>query len=147
MPIESSVGVRRVLCGYVPSLCSSNVLAASLENSLKVFSFLTSFWQDSSTPNSTQTTPSHAPTPTSSFPSARESSHPTPSSSTTSKAVANKKKKAADKEDDETDGKPAKRGKITYGRDWNGMLVLFYFCWDPWTSLQHVKEQVRWIAP
>ncbi|KAF2808532.1 NuA4-domain-containing protein [Mytilinidion resinicola] len=77
-----------------------------------------SFMRDSPTPNSAQTTPSHAPTPTSSFPSGRESSHPTPNGSTSSKAVASKKKKAPEKDDDETDGKPPlKRGKITYGRD------------------------------
>ncbi|OCK83857.1 NuA4-domain-containing protein [Lepidopterella palustris CBS 459.81] len=76
-----------------------------------------SFTRDSTTPNSTQTTPSHAPTPTLSFPSARESSHPTPNGSTTSKAMASKKKKATDKDEDEMDGKPVKRGKISYGRD------------------------------
>lgn len=91
---------------------------AAISDADRIFSRSSaSFMRDSSTPNSTQTTPSHAPTPTSSFPSARESSHPTPGSSTTSKAVTSKKKKAADREDDETDGKPAKRGKITYGRD------------------------------
>ncbi|KAK3077633.1 hypothetical protein LTS18_009713, partial [Coniosporium uncinatum] len=64
-----------------------------------------------STPSSAQTTPSHAPTPTSSFPqSARESNNPTPASSTAGKAAAsNKKKKALDRDDDEGDGKPAKR--------------------------------------
>ncbi|KAF2459880.1 histone acetyltransferase subunit NuA4-domain-containing protein [Lineolata rhizophorae] len=71
---------------------------------------------DSPLPTSAQTTPSHAPTPTSSFPSARESNHPTPTSTTTSKG-ASKKKKVADKDDEEADGKPAKRGKITYGRE------------------------------
>ncbi|KAK7564512.1 histone acetyltransferase subunit NuA4-domain-containing protein [Phyllosticta citricarpa] len=62
---------------------------------------------------SAQTTPSHAPTPTSSFPSARESNHPTPGS-TASKAPNNKKRTSKDEDDD---GKPTKRGKITYGRD------------------------------
>ncbi|OJD29245.1 4-domain-containing protein [Diplodia corticola] len=67
---------------------------------------------DSPGPTSAQTTPSHAPTPTSSFPGA--SNHPTPGS-TTSKAT-NKKRPSA-KDDEDTDGKPTKRGKITYGRD------------------------------
>ncbi|KAL0257440.1 hypothetical protein SLS55_008253 [Diplodia seriata] len=67
---------------------------------------------DSPGPTSAQTTPSHAPTPTSSFPGA--SNHPTPGS-TTSKAT-NKKRPSA-KDDEDTDGKPNKRGKITYGRD------------------------------
>lgn len=74
-------------------------------------------WQDSPAPNSAHTTPSHAPTPTSSFPSARESNHPTPSSSITSKAASSKKKKASEKDDEDTDSKPNKRGKITYGRE------------------------------
>jgi chromatin modification-related protein EAF6 len=68
--------------------------------------------QEASTPGSATTTPSHAPTPTSSFPT-RESSQPTPNGN--KNGVASKKKKAADDED--TDSKPAKRGKITYGRD------------------------------
>ncbi|KAH7060588.1 histone acetyltransferase subunit NuA4-domain-containing protein [Macrophomina phaseolina] len=67
---------------------------------------------DSPGPTSAQTTPSHAPTPTSSFPGA--SNHPTPGS-TASKAP-NKKRPSA-KDDEDTDGKPSKRGKITYGRD------------------------------
>ncbi|TKA60889.1 hypothetical protein B0A49_10095 [Cryomyces minteri] len=73
---------------------------------------------------STTSTPSHAPTPTSSFapPSVRESAHATPSSANgTSKAgtSTNKKKKAAEvlKDEDEEEGKPVKRGKISYGRD------------------------------
>ncbi|KAF2468205.1 NuA4-domain-containing protein [Lindgomyces ingoldianus] len=74
-----------------------------------------SFMREASTPGSTQTTPSHAPTPTSSFPT-RESSQPTPNGPSKSTAVASKKKKAPDTDED-TDGKPAKRGKITYGRD------------------------------
>ncbi|KAF2797623.1 NuA4-domain-containing protein [Melanomma pulvis-pyrius CBS 109.77] len=72
-----------------------------------------SFLREASTPASVQTTPSLAPTPTSSFPT-RESSQPT-SNGTNKTAMANKKKKAPDDED--TDSKPAKRGKITYGRD------------------------------
>jgi len=75
--------------------------------------------QDSPAPTSAQTTPSHVPTPTSSFPqSQRESNHPTPNSTTTSKAAAgNKKKKAADPGDEDGEGKPVKRGKVTYGRE------------------------------
>ncbi|KAF2118370.1 histone acetyltransferase subunit NuA4-domain-containing protein [Lophiotrema nucula] len=74
-----------------------------------------SFLRDpsASTPGSTQTTPSHAPTPTSSFPT-RENSQPT-SNGANRAAMANKKKRATDDED--TDGKPSKRGKITYGRE------------------------------
>jgi chromatin modification-related protein EAF6 len=70
------------------------------------------------TPASTTTTPSHAPTPTSSFPT-RESSQPTANGAANkaSSAAANKKKKAPEKDEDDTDGKPSKRGKITYGRD------------------------------
>lgn len=69
------------------------------------------------TPASTTTTPS-APTPTSSFPT-RESSQPTANGAANkaSSTGANKKKKAPEKDDDDTDGKPSKRGKITYGRD------------------------------
>ncbi|KAF2421018.1 NuA4-domain-containing protein [Tothia fuscella] len=70
------------------------------------------FLRDSPTPS---TTPSHAPTPSSSFPqSARESNHPTPNGGTI-KGSLSKKKKAPD--DDDTDSKSNKRGKITYGRD------------------------------
>ncbi|KAK7521765.1 histone acetyltransferase subunit NuA4-domain-containing protein [Phyllosticta citriasiana] len=72
-----------------------------------------SFLFNESPAGSAQTTPSHAPTPTSSFPSARESNHPTPGS-TASKAPNNKKRTSKDEDDD---GKPTKRGKITYGRD------------------------------
>ncbi|KAF2196840.1 NuA4-domain-containing protein [Delitschia confertaspora ATCC 74209] len=82
-----------------------------------------SFLRETSTPASTQTTPSHAPTPTSSFPT-RESSRPAPngasngaSNKASSAGLSSKKKKAPEKDDDDTDGKPAKRGKITYGRD------------------------------
>ncbi|KAI4136032.1 MAG: hypothetical protein LQ347_000151 [Umbilicaria vellea] len=82
-----------------------------------------SFMRDSPEPSSVHTTPSHAPTPTSSFPvptSARESNHPTPTSATSTKAAggatSKKNKKGADKEDDESEGKPPKRLKITYAR-------------------------------
>ncbi|KEQ82306.1 NuA4-domain-containing protein, partial [Aureobasidium pullulans EXF-150] len=73
--------------------------------------------QDSDLPTSATNTPSHVPTPASSVApqlASRESNHPTPGS-TVSKANS-KKKKAADKDDDE-DNKPAKRLKITYGRE------------------------------
>lgn len=63
-------------------------------------------------------TPSHAPTPASSVPPAlttRGSDHATPQS-TTSKAASKKKKAPVEKDEDE-EGKPAKRGKISYGRD------------------------------
>lgn len=72
-----------------------------------------SFMKDSSAPNSATTTPSHAQTPTSSF-ATRENSQPSTNGGNKN-GVANKKKKAPD--DDEADTKPAKRGKITYGRD------------------------------
>ena len=76
--------------------------------------------QELSPTSSAQTTPSHAPTPTSGnihgqF-SARENSHVTPTSSTSIKAGQNNKKKKADKEDDENDGRGPKRLKITYAR-------------------------------
>lgn len=73
----------------------------------------TSYLKDASTPASAATTPSHANTPTSAFPT-RESSQGAQGGANKN-GVASKKKKAAD--DDDTDGKPAKRGKITYGRD------------------------------
>ncbi|KAF2187788.1 NuA4-domain-containing protein [Zopfia rhizophila CBS 207.26] len=89
---------------------------AAINDADRIFSRSSaSFMREASTPGSTQTTPSHAPTPTSSFPT-RESSQPT-SNGTNKAAVASKKKKAADKDDEDIDGKPAKRGKITYGRD------------------------------
>ncbi|MCJ1299139.1 Chromatin modification- protein meaf6 [Hypocenomyce scalaris] len=78
---------------------------------------------DSPDPSSVQTTPSHAPTPTSSFQvpaSARESNHPTPTSATSTKAgggaASKKNKKGPDKEDEESEGKQPKRLKITYAR-------------------------------
>jgi len=73
--------------------------------------------KDSPEPTSAQTTPSHAPTPNSSFAqSTRDSNHPTPTSAT-HKALPKKNKKAADKDDEDTDGKEKKRSKISYGRD------------------------------
>ncbi|KAF2013312.1 NuA4-domain-containing protein [Aaosphaeria arxii CBS 175.79] len=68
---------------------------------------------EASTPGSNTTTPSHAATPTSSFPT-RESSQPSQNGANKN-GGASKKKKATDDED--TDSKPTKRGKITYGRD------------------------------
>ncbi|MCJ1418800.1 hypothetical protein MMC32_005151 [Xylographa parallela] len=82
-----------------------------------------SFTRESSPPSSSQTTPSHAATPTSSHPqpgSARESSHPTPTSAVGMKLNTKKNKKGADKEDDESEGKPPKRLKITYARGEKG---------------------------
>ncbi|MCJ1283689.1 hypothetical protein MMC26_003020 [Xylographa opegraphella] len=78
-----------------------------------------SFTRESSPPSSSQTTPSHAPTPTSSHPqpgSARESSHPTPTNAVGMKVNTKKNKKGAEKEEDENEGKPPKRLKITYAR-------------------------------
>ncbi|KAF2253169.1 NuA4-domain-containing protein [Trematosphaeria pertusa] len=72
-----------------------------------------SFLREASTPGSAQTTPSHAPTPTSSFPT-RESSQPTPNGANKAGA-GSKKNKAGD--EDEAEGKPPKRSKITYGRE------------------------------
>ncbi|THX17492.1 NuA4-domain-containing protein [Aureobasidium pullulans] len=86
----------------------------------RIFSRSSMSWiraQDSDLPTSATNTPSHVPTPASSVApqlASRESNHPTPGS-TVSKANS-KKKKAADKDDDE-DNKPAKRLKITYGRE------------------------------
>ncbi|KAH6848927.1 histone acetyltransferase subunit NuA4-domain-containing protein [Alternaria alternata] len=68
----------------------------------------TSFLRESSTPGSA--TPSHAPTPTSSFPT-RESSQPTNGA----RPGGSKKKKAAD--DDDEDSNKTKRQKISYGRE------------------------------
>ncbi|KAL6711982.1 hypothetical protein ACN47E_003025 [Coniothyrium glycines] len=69
-----------------------------------------SFLREASTPGSA--TPSHAPTPTSSFPT-RESSQPT--SNGTRGGGGSKKKKAS--EDDDDDGSKVKRQKISYGRE------------------------------
>lgn len=84
---------------------------ATISDADRIFSrSSTSFLREASTPGSA--TPSHAPTPTSSFPT-RESSQP--SNSALKASAANKKKKVADDEDD--DGKLAKRQKISYGRE------------------------------
>lgn len=69
----------------------------------------TSFLREASTP---ATTPSHAPTPTSSFPT-RESSQPT--SNGNKMGGGSKKKKMTEDEDD--DGTKSKRQKISYGRE------------------------------
>ncbi|CAF9928472.1 MAG: hypothetical protein ALECFALPRED_004067 [Alectoria fallacina] len=70
--------------------------------------------------SSAQTTPSHAPTPTSgnlNGPlSARDSNHVTPTSSTIMKAGQNSRKKKGEKEEEENDGRGPKRLKITYAR-------------------------------
>ncbi|USP76983.1 hypothetical protein yc1106_04257 [Curvularia clavata] len=66
-----------------------------------------SFLRESSTPGSA--TPSHAPAPTSSFPT-RESSQPTNGTK-----PGEKKKKAA--EDDDEQNNKTKRQKISYGRE------------------------------
>ncbi|KAF2636702.1 NuA4-domain-containing protein [Massarina eburnea CBS 473.64] len=68
-----------------------------------------SFLREASTPGSAQTTPSHALTPTSSFPT-RESSQPTNGANKT--GTGSKKKKTG--EDDDADGRQAKRNKISY---------------------------------
>jgi len=83
--------------------------------------------QESPPPSSAQTTPSHAPTPTSSFApplSARESNQPTPTSATSTKAGGrwkkNKKVGGGDKDDEAEAGdnvKQVKRLKISYGRE------------------------------
>ncbi|KAL8745638.1 MAG: hypothetical protein Q9190_002242 [Brigantiaea leucoxantha] len=80
-----------------------------------------SFMRELSPTSSVHSTPSHAPTPTSSHPvpsSARGSDHPTPTSATGIKAgTQNKKnKKGVDKDDEESEGKQPKRLKITYAR-------------------------------
>ena len=59
--------------------------------------------------------PSHAPTPSSGVTASLKAlDHATPGS-TTSKSGTKKKKGAVDKDDDD-EGKPAKRSKISYGR-------------------------------
>lgn len=73
-----------------------------------------SFAREDEGPTSAGTTPSHAPTPTGSFPSAGQSNHPTPGSNAGG-TKNNKKKKARPGEDE--DEKPSKRGKITYARE------------------------------
>lgn len=69
----------------------------------------TSFLREALTPGTS--TPSHAPTPTSSFPT-RESSQPTNGMRA---GAGSKKKKVVD--DDDDDGKSIKRQKISYGRE------------------------------
>ncbi|CBX95568.1 hypothetical protein IAQ61_004394 [Plenodomus lingam] len=69
-----------------------------------------SFLREASTP---ATTPSHAATPTSSFPT-RENSQPT---SNGNKMGGGSKKKKTTAEDDDEDSSKSKRQKISYGRD------------------------------
>ncbi|KAF6240331.1 hypothetical protein HO173_001942 [Letharia columbiana] len=79
-----------------------------------------SFMRELSPTSSAQTTPSHAPTPTSGNPngplSVREGNHATPASSTNMKAGPNNKKKKGEKEEEDNDGRGPKRLKITYAR-------------------------------
>ncbi|KAF6230147.1 hypothetical protein HO133_004486 [Letharia lupina] len=79
-----------------------------------------SFMRELSPTSSAQTTPSHAPTPTSGNPngplSVREGNHAAPTSSTSMKAGPNNKKKKVEKEEEDNDGKGPKRLKITYAR-------------------------------
>ncbi|KAL1393826.1 histone acetyltransferase subunit NuA4-domain-containing protein [Phyllosticta capitalensis] len=108
--------IKGAVAGTTGSIGGANAARrkAPISDQDRIFSRSShSFMANDSPAGSAQTTPSHAPTPTSSFPSARESNHPTPGS-TTSKAPNNKKRTSKEEDDD---GKPAKRGKITYGRD------------------------------
>ncbi len=102
---------------------------------LKLTGVSCSTQQESPPPSSAHTTPSHAPTPTSTFAPplsareslARDSNHPTPTSATSTKGGAGWKKNknksgSADREKDEEGDagdnvKQAKRLKISYGRD------------------------------
>lgn len=77
--------------------------------------------QELSPSSSAQTPNSHAPTPTSGNPnpplSARESSHPTPTSATSMKAGGNhKKNKKGERDEEESESKGPKRLKMTYAR-------------------------------
>ncbi|KIV99550.1 uncharacterized protein PV09_08850 [Verruconis gallopava] len=79
----------------------------------RIFSRSSASFQRDSPDRSSNSTPSHAATPASSF---HHSNHPTPSATSNKGSVAgNKKKKAPD--DDDTDSKSTKRGKITYARE------------------------------
>merc|ERR1711881_209872 len=76
----------------------------------RIFSKSSASFQRDSPERSSNSTPSHATTPASSF---HQSNHPTPSATSNKGSLAgNKKKKAPD--DDDTDTKSTKRGKITY---------------------------------
>ncbi|MCJ1409200.1 hypothetical protein MMC19_003278 [Ptychographa xylographoides] len=89
----------------------------------RVFSRSSIGFMRETSPSSTQTTPSHAPTPTSSYAppgSARESNHPTPTSAGGMKSNTKKNKKGVEKDEDESEGKPPKRLKITYARGEKG---------------------------
>ncbi|MCJ1306534.1 hypothetical protein MMC25_000177 [Agyrium rufum] len=80
--------------------------------------------QDSPPPSSSQTTPGFTPSSNGPTPlSARDSNQPTPTSAASHKATANTKKTkkaVVEKEEDDGDGKPAKRLKITYARGEKG---------------------------
>ena len=77
--------------------------------------------QESSPQSSAQTTPSHAPTPTSvPGPAAPQDVHPPPTRAAHTAGPNSKKKKAPDKDEDELEGKPTKRLKITYARGEKG---------------------------
>lgn len=73
-----------------------------------------------SSPSSTHTTPSHAPTPTSNagLASGRDSGHITPVGTGSQKGntTTKKHKKGVDKEDEDGEAKPPKRLKITYAK-------------------------------
>ena len=79
-----------------------------------------SLMQEVSPASSTQTTPSHAPTPTSSQAApvvGKENERPTPMSAGGVKGGERKKsRKGAEREEDEAEGKVPKRLNFTYGR-------------------------------
>lgn len=99
-----SVEARPASCGYVDDTPGCRAEASIVRTCVDCAS------QEASAPASAGTTPSHAATPVSSFPT-RESSQPT----TNGARNGSKKKKAGD--DDDTDGPSAKRNKISYGRE------------------------------
>ena len=111
---RSSVSFMRV--GFFNPFCGifTTYGNASVADILVLF-------QEISPSSSSQTTPSHAQTPTSGNPNlpqnARESNHPTPTSATNPKGSLNHKKgRKVDKDEEEYEGKPPKRLKITYAR-------------------------------
>ena len=118
--IVCSPGVRRVLCGYA-TLTPFSILRWYRNNKLIND-------QDSPTPSSTQTTPSHAPTPTSNGPAGGRLNNGDASSSGNANSKAggssknNKKKSGGNNKSGVDDGEdsdkpPMKRLKISYGRD------------------------------
>ncbi|MCJ1243072.1 hypothetical protein MMC30_000269 [Trapelia coarctata] len=89
----------------------------------RVFSRSSASFMRESSPPSNSTTPSHAPTPASSYQplgSARESNHPTPTSAVSLKLNMKKNKKGTEKDEEESEGKQPKRMKITYTRGEKG---------------------------